>query len=398
MTNLPQPSKNDSRRRAWWQEPVYQSAIGVLAQAKSEANLGGSKNAAPQILLYAVVDQPQDQSTPPTPPPSSPSTHLGGATVSLQTEDPIIRVQALPLCSDFLSFLPSPPPSPPTNAAKDVLFLPSIEELRTEAIATEKKRKRVEEVFDTATEQRKKSRRKGGENVAAAASRLANITTLVGQKKPKAPQPAKPDETKNFRRPSISYASASKTDGPSFAPPVSNFRPHSRSPSFSSDARPASRRGLLDNNAKRSSLSRVTSLSEGATAEDANKEMVSRLVMAGMRLYGWQRKKPAHSRRNSENITNPASFAGGTGGDASREDAAKDEEYKLMYHQTYKAAVFAFVSRHIKSLSVIYRNEDANNTQRKQISTKPLHLSSEPLRDTVDKLLAIFCADPLADG
>jgi hypothetical protein len=33
--------------------------------------------------------------------------------------------------------------------------------------------------------------------------------------------------------------------------------------------------------------------------------------------------------------------------------------------------------------------------QRKHIATKPLHLQPDPLRDVVEKLLAIFCIDPL---
>lgn len=35
--------------------------------------------------------------------------------------------------------------------------------------------------------------------------------------------------------------------------------------------------------------------------------------------------------------------------------------------------------------------------QRKHISTKPLHLQPDRLRDLVEKLLSIFCTDPLAE-
>jgi hypothetical protein len=321
--HLSQESQTASYERAWWQGPSNQSEIGVLAKVK---------DSAAQILFYAIVDQPQDRGTPPTPPPSSSNAIAQGM---------IIRVQALPLCPDFLSFLPSPPPASSTITLNDVQFLPSIDELRTEAIATEKKRKRVEEVFDTAASQQRKARRRGGESIAVAASKLSNINTLIGQKKPKLAQSQKEGETKSQRKSSFSQ---SITDGTTFAPPIQNARPHSRSPSFSSETRPASRRGLLESNVKRSSLSRVTSLSENATVEDANKEMISRLVMAGMRLYGMQRKKPAHLRRNSENISNLGSSGATTSGEGVKEEVAKDEEYKLMYHQTYKAACFAHVS------------------------------------------------------
>lgn len=317
--HLPQ-DENEASERIWWQESTQQSEIGILTQ------VGGT---SAQVLFYAIADRPEDRKIPS---PSSSNTIA---------QDTIIRVQALPFVADFLSFLPSPPPSPGRNVQNGVQFIPSIDELRTEAIAIERKRKRVEEVFDTAASQQKKARRKGGESIAAAASKLSNVTTLVGQKKPKILQPQKGDETKTYTKSSFSQ---SKSEGTAFAPPIHNVRPHSRSPSFSSETRPASRRGVLEGNAKRSSLSRVTSLSENATIEDANKEMISRLVMAGMRLYGMQRKKRTHSRRNSENMTTLVGVGAGTNGDGAKEEAAKDEEYKLMYHQAYKAACFTHVS------------------------------------------------------
>lgn len=326
ILHLPQ-EKDEAIERLWWEESTQQSDLGILAQVK---------DTSAQILFYATVDRSHDQV------PSSNAT----------TQDPTIRVQALPLCSGFLSALPSPPPSPTSNCEDKFQFLPSLAQLRTEAIATEKKRKRVEEVFDTAASQQRKARRRGGESIAAAASKLSNITTLVGQKMPKGLQSQKDDEARSQR---ASIFSQSRSDPATFAPPIQTARPHSRSPSFSSDTRPASRRGLLDNNAKRSSLSRVTSLSENATVEDSNKEMVSRLVMAGMRLYGMQRKKPTHSRRNSENVSNAGSI-GNSVNDGLKEEATKDEEYKLMYHQTYKAACFTHVSLPYK-----YRHRDLSS-------------------------------------
>lgn len=312
--HLPQ-ERNGENERSWWGESTQQSDIGILAQVK---------DTSAQILFYAIVDRLHDEVLSP----------------SAIVQSPTIRVQALPLSSEFLSALPSPPASPEPDCEGEFKFLPSLEQLRTEAIATEKKRKRVKEVFDTAASQQRKARRRGGESIAAAASKLSNITTLVGQKKPKVPHSQKDDDAKSQR---ASILSHSRSDPATFAPPIQTVRPHSRSPSFSSDTRPASRRGLLDSNAKRSSLSRVTSLSENATVEDANKEMISRLVMAGMRLYGMQRKKPAHSRRNSETISNAGSVSNSVN-DGVKEEAPRDEDYKLMYHQTYKAACFTHVS------------------------------------------------------
>jgi hypothetical protein len=51
-----------------------------------------------------------------------------------------------------------------------------------------------------------------------------------------------------------------------------------------------------------------------------------------------------------------------------------DEEYKLLYHQVYKSTCFTF---------------------RRQMMDLTLLGHSEALREAVDKLLAIFCTDPL---
>jgi len=107
------------------------------------------------------------------------------------------------------------------------------------------------------------------------------------------------------------------------------------------------------------------------TVESKNKDAISRVVMAGMRLYGYQqRKKTNRSRRRSASPSIRDAEA-----EQESEEAAKDEEYKLVYHQTHRGAVFAF---------------------RSSIASTSLHTQPNKIRDTVDRLLAIFCTDPLA--
>ncbi|KAK8152015.1 hypothetical protein BC567DRAFT_239238 [Phyllosticta citribraziliensis] len=96
--------------------------------------------------------------------------------------------------------------------------------------------------------------------------------------------------------------------------------------------------------------------------------------MAGMRMYGLQQR-----RRGNKVQPRRASVAVGVDSqqqdeEISPEDAARDEEYKLVYHQTYRGAVFAM---------------------RTHMSTRLLGQHVDQLRDVVDKLLAIFCNDPL---
>jgi hypothetical protein len=374
----------------WWRDQLQQSSLGVLARVTEKSTSTRGKCRITEILFYGVVDGARNRTSPPTPLPSS-SHSKSNSTDKRSANESTIRVQAIPLSSEILDHLPTPPESPANSA--DAHFLPSIEELKSAAEEKERKRKRVADVFDEATDARSKARRKGGEAVAAAASR---INTLVGQKKSKEQKkgkdsplelktgPAKANERvvgSQYSRSTLDKTTSelrSPIEGPS-------RRPHSRSPSISSESRPLSRKGTLESS-KRSSLSQIISVSEASTVENRNKEAISRFVMAGMRLYGLQqRKKPSHSRRESQNISTALV-------PPSSEDVANDEEYKLIYHQTYKGVVFAFVGfnflLHIKPALIL------NLLQRKHIATKPLHLTTEPLQETVDRFLAIFCADP----
>lgn len=81
-----------------------------------------------------------------------------------------------------------------------------------------------------------------------------------------------------------------------------------------------------------------------------------------------------------------------TAGEFTADDAEKDEEFKLIYHQTYKGAVLALVRSTMMSqlcplLIVI---------QRKHMTVKPLHAQPDRMRDLVEQFLALFLNDPLA--
>ncbi|KAJ9622487.1 hypothetical protein H2203_006712 [Taxawa tesnikishii (nom. ined.)] len=63
--------------------------------------------------------------------------------------------------------------------------------------------------------------------------------------------------------------------------------------------------------------------------------------------------------------------------DEKKREKAKDDEYRLIYHQTYKGACFTFRTR---------------------MGEEPLQPWSDKVRETVDRLLALFCSDPFAQG
>lgn len=108
--------------------------------------------------------------------------------------------------------------------------------------------------------------------------------------------------------------------------------------------------------------------------EAKNKDIISRTVMAGMRLYGLSQSK---SRRKPRTSSGAASPIVEVGFEEQETERRQDEEYKLVYHQVFKGVCFAF---------------------RAHIALKALHLHSQALQEAADKLLAMYCTDPLAEG
>ena len=106
-------------------------------------------------------------------------------------------------------------------------------------------------------------------------------------------------------------------------------------------------------------------ISESSTIDQQNKLALTRIIMTGMRIYGLQQRKSLKPRVEPEREERPSR-------ESSRLEEEEDE-YKLIYHQTFKAASFAFRTH------------------------MPMEIINQGvLRDVVDSLLVIFCNDPLA--
>lgn len=101
--------------------------------------------------------------------------------------------------------------------------------------------------------------------------------------------------------------------------------------------------------------------------EKKNKDMISKVVLAGLRVWGFtsssKRKKRASTSTASEPPPDPA-------------EEARDEEYKLLYHHVYKSTCFAF--------RVGIAKQDLSGKE-----------FADRVRDMVDSFLGIFCKDPL---
>lgn len=331
----------------WWETARQDSDLGVLVGVESRGpQVEGKQSRITELLFYASRTQPGHAKLP-TPPPTSSTLDTGPA-----AKTPVLSVHALLLSSDLLhdptANGPTPPDSP-TEAEQDVepVFFPQSYLPPTEVINEPpvRKRRSAAEAFDEASERRKKARRRGGEGVIAAAAPKAETQV-----------------------PSLKHRrSASNTQ-----PTPLQTRPLSRSPSIAS-SRPTTAGAQT---AKRSSLAHMQTQStvEANLIEAKNKDFISRIVMAGMRLHGLSQSKSRNKHRTESAAASPAvdsSF------DELEVERRQDEEFKLIYHQTYKGTCFAF---------------------RATVGAQMLQPCAEQVRETVDKFLTIFCGDPLAAG
>ena len=103
---------------------------------------------------------------------------------------------------------------------------------------------------------------------------------------------------------------------------------------------------------------------EDSSFDSRNKQTISKTVMAGMRMYGMQQRKGAESHKAVNGESQRSTEV------ESQDAATSDEEYKLVYHQTFKGAAFALR----REMSVELVRPDA-------------------VREVVDRLLAVFCGE-----
>ncbi|KAI9879650.1 MAG: hypothetical protein M1830_003702 [Pleopsidium flavum] len=379
----------------WWRAHLAQSNIGILVQVDDlqEEHKDNGQQARPRVtelLIYGTISNTSPQPNFLTPPASS----SPGPEQSHNVQDcgsREVRVHALPLSSDLLyrgdqkmeSQADSTPLSPTreTPGSPTAYFLPPLYPQPSAGPTSARKRQRVATLFDDAAQRNKKARRKGGESVSKAMASIEGSQSQA-QKGPLSCISRQRDDSKKTAKINVEDE-LGLSIGDQERRPLSWRGELSRSSSISSiqengSGRPSSRKGALAEG-KRSSLHRATSIltanngslvpEEEKTVEQRNKDTLSRIIMAGMRLYGLQqRKRTSKSRAVSEA---PSQFAIP---DVVSKPAEDSDEYKLIYHQTFKGASFA-LRQHITTSLV------------KQVV----------MREVADKLLAIFCADPLSE-
>ncbi|KAK6399510.1 hypothetical protein LTR95_019425, partial [Oleoguttula sp. CCFEE 5521] len=288
------------REDQWWNTTRHESRLGILVAVKHST---AHPATAPRIteLLFIATKPSHNQAAHTLSPHSAPAL----ADLPSARPDPRLKVTAHAISSDLLhaSDLPTPPSSPTADTGTEVqsaTFLHSPIDESTEIVhePPTKKRRTANDAFDEANERRKAARRKGAQAVSAAA--------FIGHRR--------------------------ESSGGHIPVPLQT-RPLSRSPSVI-DSRPPT---AVDGK-RRSTLSRVESVSTlpSPTVDSAysavherNRVLVQRTVMTCMRAYGLEQTK-SNRRAKSESEDQQAA------------DTVQEDEYKLVYHQTYKGVCFAF--------------------------------------------------------
>lgn len=351
-----QVQENDGIRleEPWWAHLERQSERGILLKVEKGVAEFGGWNEITEILLYASVKG--DNASLPTPPTSSSPTPPGESVSEDHTREKEIKVYALPLSSNIINHAKHGAQNitpHPEGIPKQARFLPLHPREHDEIRTISQKRQSLSSLFNDATQKRRKLKGRGGESVAQA---MASIDRPASQ---------------HSMLPAILNECQETSTLPVKAKVARTGLTRAATVSGSEFPRPSSRSGSLANG-KRSSLHRVESAvspRDSPTFSDAddsvaqqNKAALTKMVMAGMRLYGFQQKK----KPGTASTIDPRAVAG-----ASAPSNDVEEEYKLVYHQTFKAVSFTF---------------------RKQMQTQVI--AQDLMRDVVDRCLNLFCTDP----
>ena len=362
---------DEVEHRLWSTKPYWQSDIGILLRVEGDLRVTQNGATITELLLYASrVREPRTSSGGILTPPRSSSPNHGleveAQQTSIESQPSTVSIYALPLSSELWSKLNQYPDLAAEEFEEGFAqFLPSPTYSMVEDEGP-RKRQRLDSLFEDATKQVKRAKRRGGESVAKNMALYSQASS----------RPIRDNSTQangdNTLEPNAPEAHTSK---------LPRKLGLSRSQSLGSlsdldNVRPSSRASVKAPT-QRSSLNHVTSISALDSSspvpdatnsiEEQNKVALSRVVMAGMRMYGLQQKKKTGRSRAVSEIPLTAEYP-----QMAAEMHNDEDEYKFVYHQTYKAASFTF---------------------RKHIAV--VGIGQDMMRETVDQLLGMFCVDPV---
>ena len=341
---------------SWWDHPSTQSHVGyLLGIGNNEGKDTGDQTRFTELLIYATtVEQSSTEATLPTPPPSSPrSDDVAGQAIAHPS--PSIVFRALPICSNL-----------PRLVGQSACLSTAEQDLRTvdidlqpplpETESKHGKRRALTTVFAEASRERKRLKRRGGESIGTFVREPEGDKSRAVADHVHAISASKIDDGDaggGIVRPSSSrhFRSSSITSIATEVPP----KLHKQLPSQGDVPQMAPEGQNTATAGPKNPPEQI---------EQQNKALLSRTVMAGMRLHGLQQPRKSIQRTTSLPTAIPP---------ANPSDDTANEEYRQIYHHTYKAAAFAL---------------------RHQMYTQIL--KGGDVRETVDRLLGIFLSGTTA--
>ncbi|KAJ5202248.1 hypothetical protein N7449_004327 [Penicillium cf. viridicatum] len=380
-----------------------QCPVGLLFTVEGNTK---SDNATPtSLLVYGILSSAASCTRPPTPPHSSPS-EIPDQSNTPQRAPYELRIYAAPLSTSRLTqaqAYPSPPPSNPDQPIAN----PRCAEFLPDISSPSPKRKRVATLFEVAAQHHRRVRQRGGEAVSQlmASSRplssSQNLQTLRIKREPDEDGPTLPslDRIVSHRSRSVSIGAGLHRPGSvrGRATPALNADPQKRAPTPNPFLDSGPRRGAQTSQAQGPSSLSVSEekpvSAPGSPAKDPdtviaeNKNLITRTILTCMRLYGFHRAnmrsastgKPSGGAgaENEADVSGttpaPETLRAETPAPGSTSD---DDEFKAMYHATYKAAAFA-LRRYLKQAPGL----------------APSVLEKEKAMTCIDELLRFFCEE-----
>lgn len=376
-----------------------QCPVGLLVSIDSSTKKTGAFTS--DYLVYGVLSAASSYARPPTPPRSSPS-DTGVQGNESRAKRYTLRVYAAPLSTSLLNQAQSYPSPPPSSEREHVStqaeFLPDIS-------SPSPKRKRVATLFEVAAQHHRRVRQRGGEAVSQlmAPSQPLSSSQNLSLRVKREPDD-EPSAQLNFdriaarRSRSVSVATNLHRPGSTRgtrATPGLNADPQKRS---------LTPNVYLDTNARRGSQHMQTLSTLSASVEDQitstpnsppknpeaviaeNKNLITRTILTCMRLYGFHRSNARSSmtkavsggQGDSDPVTrNSTPVPEGLRAETPAPAVATttdDEEFKNMYHATYRAAAFA-LRKYLKE------------------SSPAVVLEKDKAMTCIDELLRIFCEE-----
>ncbi|PYH48259.1 uncharacterized protein BP01DRAFT_389531 [Aspergillus saccharolyticus JOP 1030-1] len=373
---------------------AIQCPVALLVRVDNNMRAKVPNTGTTDLLIHGVLSMTISFERPPTPPGSTPS----------ESDDQILpvtkqelRIYATPVSASLIARAQSTSSPPDTDDTThndhSAHFLPDI-------YSPSPKRKRVATLFESVTQHHKRARRKGGE---AVSQLMAHSLSHSSQQQLQALRVKRESEEPSLLQ--VGRIASQRARSLSIGGNLAGKAPDSRLDS----TRPSSKRGQLRDLDSRkgtpnpfidSTTTATLSLPPGSkvdfptTPKDAgtviaeNKNTITRTILTCMRLYGFNRTTVTRSGTSSrpqtgtepgyQDITPEERGPRMTADLGSNTD---EDEFKAMYHATYRASTFA-LRKYLKESTAA--NEAA-------LPTLPPSLEKAKAMTCIDEVLRLFC-------